>query len=304
MGKSLKDVIREAHGLVDTKDLPVDHPSKKLPEYVLPHHRAWMNTPERDRGWTTEAVEYAYEVFKGGFKHPREARFSPSSLGDDCERALLFSYWGAPKEPFPTDNAEKMAAGEFHHLRWQMEGLSAGYMDRGEVWLHSEELRCGGSADARLADGSLFELKSTADHLWKALKFQSGSALNYVMNMHRKHLFQIDTYLLVDEVGAAERGEERLFNDYASLVYMNAGSPGDLLEFRLHRSPEREKEVHRVLESLTDWVNLNQLPDLLEGCRKAIDGTQGDETLSVQEARVYNGCAYREHCPTASGGPA
>lgn len=296
MGQSLKDVIRQAHGEVKTKSLAVDDEEKIHPPWVLPRHDAWMSLPEEQRVWSAEAIEFAYDVLRGKYKKARELRFSPSALGDSCERLLLFGFAGAPKMPFPKANAEKMAAGEFHHLRWQMEGLSAGYMDRGEAWVHSPALRCGGSGDARLSDGSLFELKSTAEHLFKALRDGRGSAYNYVMGMHAKHKLQMEAYWLVDEVGSAERGEPRLLNDWGSLVYQNAGSPGDLLEFRLHSSPSRRKEVHRILEGLHDWVDLDQLPDMLDGCAKYFEG----EAVSDKELNVVSRCPYREYCPTAT----
>ena len=300
MGESLKDVIRRAHGEVATRALPATAEEKIHPNYVLPRHLAWMQLPEERRAWSPEAVQFAYDVLAGKYKKPRDRRISPSSLGDHCERLLLFGFGGWPKEPFPIPNAEKMAAGEFHHLRWQMEGLSAGYMDMGEAWVHSEALRCGGSGDGRLADGSLFELKSTASHLFDALRNQRGSALNYVMGMHTKHKLQMEAYWLVDEVSAAEQGRPRLLTDWGSLVYQDAGDPQKLLEFRLHSSPSRRAEVHRILEGLHDWIDLNQLPDMLDACRKAHFGTVGSEVITDKEQVIYARCPYRRSCPTAT----
>ena len=300
MGESLKDVIRRAHGEVKTRALPVTDEEKVHPPYVLPRHFEWMRRPESQRAWSPEAIEFAHAVLRGDYRKPRDRRVSPSALGDACERLLLFGFGGADKEPFPINNAEKMAAGEFHHLRWQMEGLSAGYMDMGEAWVHSPALRCGGSGDGRLDDRSLFELKSTASHLFKALRDQRGSALNYVMGMHAKHKLQMEAYWLVDEVSAAEEGRERLLSDWGSLVYQDAGDPSQLLEFRLHSSPSRRAEVNRILEGLHDWIDLNQLPDMLDGCRKAHFGTQGDEVLTDKELMVFTRCPYRLHCPSAT----
>lgn len=300
MAGGLKDYVKQIHGIVASKALPEDDENRQHPHFVIPAHDEWMSRDEKDRQWSPAALEHARMVFAGEYKHPRTGRFSPSSIGDGCERLLLFGYAGAPQMPFPKANAEKMAAGEFHHLRWQMEGLSAGYMDLGEVWVHSEALRCGGSGDARLIDGSLFELKSTAEHLYKALKNGSGSAHAYVMGMHRKHKLQMETYWLVDQVGAAERGEDRLLNDWGSLVYQNAGNPGDIMEFRLRSSPSRRAEVHRILESLHTWVDLDQLPDMLDGCRKSLGEVYEDEQDATdKEVTVLMRCPYRTWCPTA-----
>lgn len=300
MGRSLKDVIAKAHGIEQTRKLDADHQDKVFKDYVLPHHNRWMSLPEEQRFWTPEAVEFAAASLRGDFKHPRGGRISPSSMGDECERLLLFGFGGAPKLPFPKANAEKMAAGEFHHLRWQMEGLSAGYMTAGEVWLHSEALRCGGSADGRLVDGSLFELKSTASHLYKGITTGKGSAADYGAAMHAKHKLQMEAYWLVDEVGSAERGEPRQLSDMGSLLYQDAGDPSQLYEYRMHSSPARRKEVHRILEGIHDWVDLDQLPDMLDACRKVVDGPKEGEILTSKEVTIYDRCPYREHCPSAS----
>jgi hypothetical protein len=307
MGESLKDVVRRAHGQARTKDLPDTAEEKVHPPFVLPRHDAWMALPEDQQLWSPEAIQFAYDVLAGKYKHDRAGRVSPSAVGDGCERLLLFAFAQAPQSPFPKANKEKMSAGEFHHLRWQMEGLTAGYMNAGELWIHSEALRCGGSADARLIDGSLFELKSTAGHLFKCARemlkppeernTKRYTAWDYFQGLHNKHLKQIETYHLVDEVGASERGEQRLLSDWASLVYQNAGEPGEMVEFRLHTSPERRREIHRVLESLHDWIDIDDLPDMLEGCRRIVDG----ESATEKELTLYSRCQYRDHCPTATG---
>lgn len=311
MGQSLKDVVRNAHGMSRTASLPVDHEDKVHPPWVLPRHNAWMQLPESQRVWTPEAISFASLVHQGKLKHERKGRVSPSALGDNCERALLFGFAQAPQVPFPRENAEKMYAGEFHHLRWQMEGLSAGYMKRGEVWLHAEALRCGGSGDGLLVDGSLFELKSTAEHLFKCAREmtkapedrnpQRFNSWDYFMGMHRKHKLQMEAYWLVDEVGAAERGEPRVLNDWGSLVYQDAGNPGNIVEFRLHSAPTRRTEVNRILESLHDWIDIKDLPDMLDGCRKAVFGAQeGEEPATQKEVTVYDRCPFREICPNAN----
>lgn len=294
---SLKDVVRQAHGLAKSKSLADEDPDKTFPAWVQPRHLAWLALPEEERQWSEVALQFATDALRGTYKHPRHHRVSPSSMGSPCERELLFGYGGAPKLPFPPANVEKMDEGTFHHLRWQMEGLSAGYMQAAEVWLHSEALRCGGSADAHLSDGSLFELKKTGDHLYKAIVTGRGSAANYAKGMVAKHKLQMESYWLVDEVGAAERGEQPKLSPFGSLVYQNGSDPSQIYEVRMRTSPARRREVHRILESLHDWIDIDELPDMLEGCARAAAGEQ----VTTQEMNIYARCAYRLHCPSATG---
>ena len=305
-GNSLRDALRKAQGIVATADLPVTDENKEHPPYVLPRHYEWMKRPEERRLWTPEAIEFSTLVHRGHFKHRRDRRISPSSLGDDCERLVLLGFGDHPKLPFPIANAEKMTVGEFHHLRWQREGISAGYMTpapgddwAGELWLHSEALRCGGSADARLDDASLFELKSTGSHLYKGIVTGRGSASNYAAGMHRKHKLQMEAYWLVDEIGAAERGEPRKLSDWGSLVYQDSGDPSNIHEFRIHSSPSRRAEVNRILEGLHDWIDLDQLPDMLDGCAKSVTLDPSDMPTE-KEMTVFNRCPQRESCPKAT----
>jgi hypothetical protein len=307
----LREVIAKAHGEIRTKELPVTAEEKVFPDYAKPRHDAWLERPESERGWSEQAIQFAYDALRGTFKHERSARISPSSIGDECERVLLFGYAGAPKLAFPKANQEKMDAGTFHHLRWQMEGMSAGYMTAGEVWTHSSALRCGGSADGRLDDGSLFELKTTGGHLYDAVskgqayldavlaefdRTGKGSAAVYAANMHAKHKLQMEAYWLVDEIEAEAQGRERYFTDWGSLVYQDPGDPARVYEVRMHASPARRREVHRILEGLHDWIDLNELPDMLEGCAKTVRG----ESVTDKQLRVYSSCPYREFCPTAT----
>lgn len=304
---SLKDIVRAAHGMAETADLPDEAPGKNLPDYVLPRHYAWMDLPESKRQWSAEALQYAADVMSGKFKHKREARFSPSGIGSNCQREILFSYAGAPKKAFPLLNQEKMDSGTFEHLRWQMEGLSAGYMASGEVWVFNEGMMMGGSADARLADGSLFELKNTSGHLFNAayeLKKPAKdrrklTTSDYFEGMHRKHLMQMEAYWECDRLTAAAAGTDRIFSDYGSLVYQDTGTRASL-EFRIKSNPERLAELHAYVEGLHDWVFIDQLPDMLDGCRKATHGVDGAEMLSEKELTVYRRCPYRDHCPSAS----
>jgi hypothetical protein len=281
--------VKQAHGLKATASLTHDDPAKVYEDYYLPRRAAWLRKPESERGWTPEALAFASAVLAGTFQHERKHRVSPSSMGTECERELLFGYAGAPQVLRPPLNEEKMGSGSFEHLRWQMQGLTAGFLDECEVWMHSEELRCGGSADGVGDDGSLFEFKNTAPHLYKAIVEDRGSARDYGRKMHYKHRLQMEAYWLIDSL----QPEPRL-SEWGSLIYQNRDTK-EMKEFRIRTTPELRNEVHRILEGLHDWIDLDELPDMLEGCIKVL--TAGNP--SDKELRAYGQCPYREYCPTA-----
>lgn len=265
----------------------------ELEDYFKPKHYAWLTNP--DKRFSKHALEHAQRVLAGETQRERSQRFSPSSIGTPCERELLFSFGGAPKLPSQPSSEDKMESGTFEHIRWQMEGLSAGWLDLVEVWVHSPEMQCGGSADGRGDDGSLFEFKNTAAHLYQGIKFKSGSAKHYAADMTHKHRLQMEAYWLVDEVQAATQGVEPYFRKVGSLVYQDRDSK-DVFEIRVKHDPGLRREVEEILNSAVGWVDLNQLPAMLEGCHKVI--TPG-QFPSPKEQKVFDRCAYREHCPTA-----
>ena len=283
---ALKDVVRKAHGMAPTL---AQGPDEVLPDYYAPRHLEWLR--RMDRSYSPEAIEHARKVFAGEYAHERSGRLSPSSLGTDCEREILFSFGGAPKLPSTPTAEDLMDSGSFEHLRWQMEGLSAGFLVDVEGWVHSEELRCGGSMDGIGDDGSLFELKNTAPHLFSAIVTGRGTAKNYARWMVAKHKMQMEFYWLIDSLQPNPR-----LAPVGSLVYQDRASK-DVFEIRIRQNASRQKEAHRILESLHDWLDINELPDMLDGCWKAVTPS---ESPTEKEMTKYRRCAYREHCPLAT----
>lgn len=304
---SLREVLNKANGVANPPTLDRD---QIFADYYVPKHKAWYQRTEKDRRWSQDALTHNHRVYSGYYKHGRDGRISPSSIGTDCERELLFGFIQAPQIPASARSEEVMDAGTSDHVRHQMVGLSAGHiksLDDVEVWVHSDKLRCGGSADARLEDGSLFELKNTASHLFDAIakgpnhlgaalererREGKGSAAAYAAKMVLKAKLQMRTYSYVDKVSAAEQGREPLFGPYGSLVYQQKESK-DLYEFRI-RIDVHHEAVAAILDSALGWVDLNELPDMHESCARVLTGGASDK-----DSRRFNSCFYREHCPKA-----
>lgn len=235
---------------------------------VTPPHSQWLELPEDEQVYSERAIEHAVKVLRRQYKHPRVGRLSPSGLGY-CQRKVLFSYVGAPQVGKNLDSEDLMAAGTQAHLWWQVEGLSypfgEPYMLDAEVWVYDEKLNMGGSIDAVLVDGSLFELKTVA---W--------SKYNRIMSNgypEWEHLLQLHAYFVLSKT------------ERASLVYVDRNT-GQFREFRVVRDDDIEKELMRRISSLHGYINAEELPKMLDDCE-------------MRKGYIYKDCQYRRFCPAA-----
>ena len=232
---------------------------------VTEPHARWLETPEDEQTYSEEAITFIGDVLRRKFKHPRAGRFSPSSIGE-CPRRLLLGFAGAPQQQPAIDNQEMMDHGSWTHLKWQAEGLTMGYMVAAEVWAYDADLLTGGSMDAKLHDGSLFELKSAGWSIYRDI---------VVVNTWPKweNLLQMHTYYLLADA------------NWGSLVMENR-SGGQFHEFRVPRDAKIEDEVLRRLNSYKAYAEEDDLPPVLTDCAKR----KGD---------VYKRCPYRDVCLAA-----
>lgn len=225
-------------------------------------HSDWLERLEHEQRPSKAALEHVIKVLMGVYKHERSGRFSPSSMGK-CPRRIVFGWAGAPQLPPDIDSQEMMDHGSWTHLKWQMEGLTMGYMTGAEVWVHDDDLMTGGSIDATLDDGSIFELKSAAPSVYMRTVSDNG-------HPPWENLLQVHTYFLLEG------------SDWASVVYENRAW-GSFHEFRIPRQNKIEKEVIRRLNSYRRYVEDDVLPPQLEMCEKKV-GTE------------FKRCPYREIC--------
>lgn len=304
---SLKEILAQAHGV--TAPPPLDRDRIYAP-YFTPKHIAWMERPERDRQFTPRALEHCRKALAGEYAAlaPRKGRLSPSAVGTDCERELLFSFVQAPQQPVKPRNQEVMDAGTFEHIRLQMVGLSAGYLTDVEMFLLDEDLSCGGSADGVGDDMSLWELKNTAGHLFDPIskgpdflagalereRLGTGSPAAYAAKMVIKHKIQMRMYKWLDAKIAEKTGRPPIFGDRGSLVYMHRQDK-KFYEIRIDITKGHDA-VEAIVESAKGWIDINQLPDRLIGCEAVMAGGGTDK-----EKRRHDSCYYRDHCRIVSG---
>src|SRR3954470_1649699 len=96
------------------------------PHLVVSHrHEKWITGSDHPP-YSQRAIDFA-QAQLGKPDRKREGTLSASSLGD-CERYQQFVYLGMPKLLPDAKGAARMANGTFMHLRWQMEGLTEGWL--------------------------------------------------------------------------------------------------------------------------------------------------------------------------------
>lgn len=253
---SLKSMIRAAN---------TDAPSL----YVAPRHARWLEQPENEQIYSAEAIQFVADALAGKFLTERSGRVSASSLGE-CPRKVLFGYAGAPKLGEDPDSQDLMGLGKWGHLRWQAEGISAGWID-GPAPNYGAELfykgdLAGGTVDAVMVDDSIFELKTVHTFVYSRIVEREREP-------KRNHLLQVNCYFLL-------RGKE---GQIASIVYEDRSS-GSFHEFRVRPDRDYIDEVTAMLKQFSSWLEALELPEMLDECQMRV-------------GNVYRNCPFRLYCP-------
>lgn len=221
-------------------------------------HEAWIR--ENDHPvYSQAALEFAaHELSKRD--RVRQGTVSASSLGE-CKRYQQFVFLGMPKLPMDAKNAAKVTNGSFMHLRWQMEGLTEGWLAEAEVPVKSDAYHLMGTMDGINYDGSILELKSI-----NANGFSRVSTFGPLI----PHLFQMATYMLCSEI---EKGvflyENKDTQEYTEIVV----EPEDL------PMTEAVMAGENMMKSLSEERLYEPLADCMD-----------------QKGWKYNSCPFRDRC--------
>ena len=239
-----------------------------LPVTVI--HEKWMvENPEPE--WSDRALDFAANQLAGvtGSRRRRKVMFRASGAST-CARQQVLKYIGHPgiKEQFSSAQVNIFTTGNFFHLKWQMQGLTAGWLAEAEVPVERADLNAGGTADGVLAAGGGWECKSINDRGF-------ARVMNYGPLL--EHLDQMDNYMLL---GDWER---------YSIVYENKND-GEWREFVHHRDEKRMKDVVERFEQLNLFVEDKKLPVILPDCKKG-EGTK------------FRQCPFKDTCLKLKGWP-
>jgi hypothetical protein len=225
---------------------------------VSQRHDAWLLANDHPV-YSEEAISFATAMLTSVDRN-RVGTLSASSLGE-CARYQQFVYLGMPKIPPDQKGAMKMANGAFMHLRWQMAGLTEGWLPQAEVWVSSAEHQLVGTMDGICYDDSILELKSIN---------MNGFSRVQTFGPLIPHLFQMATYMLCT---GREQGR---------FVY-ECKDNQEYLEVPITADQLPMSEAEDKAEAL---VAANADHRLFEPLGKCIDRT----------GWVYTSCPFRDRC--------
>lgn len=237
--------------LVKAKDLP-----------ITMRHEKWLSLPDYQRPFSAEALEHAQKALSGqiGGKRSRKTPYRSSGTGT-CSRKRHFEAEGVVKrESLDSHLNNVFATGDYLHLKWQMMGITEGWLTAAEVPVDFEDL-LSGTMDGILYDESIFEFKSINDNGFKSVVAFGPKDL---------HIQQVHAYMLC-------HGAEK-----ASIVYENKNDQ-DWIELRVHRDEKIIESIDAEISRLNDQYNDEWLDEPLSDCLSRTGTT-------------YRQCAFKDVC--------
>lgn len=237
---------------VETDNLPISM-----------RHEKWLGENGSPK-WSNEALEFANKVLSGkiGGNRKRLSRFRASSLGY-CKRRQVYKALGRYEKKWVTsDLANIFATGNFLHLKWQMMGLTEGWLTSAEIPLESPDHDFGGTMDGIVYDGSLFEYKSINPR---------GFANVSEYGPRKDHVLQAHGYMWLGKM------------DAVSFIYEDKGS-GEWKEFRVKRDEKIIESIIADLEKMRESARTGVLLDTLSEC------------YSSKDSREFRNCPFSEAC--------
>lgn len=233
---------------------------------ITVRHERWL-IDNADPVYSEKAIRFSDDFLRGkvgGHRH-RKPAFRASGMGS-CERRRVFARLGLPgkSEQFSSDQANTFATGNFMHRKWQMAGLTEGWLTQAEVPLHNPDLDLGGTADGYIYDGSLFEFKT--------INLNGIKWIRQTRSPKDEHVLQVAAYKLLDPKLKA-----------ASIVYEHKDT-GDWREYRVQFTDQVMDRVESELGRLTRAMNERELQqEPLEKCL-------------VKTGATYRQCPFRDTC--------
>lgn len=234
-------------------------------------HEKWM-TENPNPVWSEKALEFANAQLRGqtGGQRTGRKRVFRASGAHTCKRRQVFDFIGHTRaeEQITSRLGNIFATGNFTHLKWQMQGLTAGWLAEAEVPVEKPELNAGGTADGLLTAGGGWECKSINDR---------GFSRVMTYGPLEEHEEQTDNYMLLGDL-------ERY-----SIVYENKND-GEWREFVRYRDEKRMADAQERFEELNEFVERKKLPKILPDCQKG-EGTK------------FRQCPFKDTCLKVKGWP-
>lgn len=221
-------------------------------------HDEWLAENDHPR-YNRHALDFAVTQLAKRARR-RMGTVSASSLGE-CKRYQQFVFIGMRKLPFDAKNAMKMQNGTMVHLRWQMAGLTAGWLVQAEVGVSSTKHRLVGTMDGVSDDDRIVEIKSIN---------MNGFSRVHTFGPMWEHLFQMASYMLCT-------GKPN-----GTFIY-ECKDNQEYLEIPVKSS---DLPMAEVADTATEvWWHIHH-KQLYEPLNKCLD----------REGWVYNSCPFRDRC--------
>ena len=218
-----------------------------------------------DPVYSPDALEFALDVFSGvvgGNRKGRAKLFRASGAGR-CLRERMFARMGVPEERGVNSQLQNIFTnGNFAHLRWQMAGITEGWLAQAEVPADDEALGIGSTLDGILWDESILEFKSINTR---------GFTMIHDYGANYKHKMQL--HYMFKTTGRAA----------GSIVYEDKNSQ-DWREERVVLDPEIMNDVNTELNALLGGWESQSLPPMKPKCK-------------TEEGAEYRNCPFRKVCP-------
>lgn len=229
---------------------------------ITMRHERWLET-NSNPVYSDKAMRFASNVLSHdvGGSRKRTSLFRSSAAGS-CARRQLYTANKVPGiSEISSDLANIFATGNFLHLKWQMAGLTEGWLAVAEYAVESKEYSFGGTLDGILYDGSLFEFKSINSRGFASVN-QYGPKDDHILQAHG--------YMWLANLPAV------------SFVYENKDN-GEWREFRMERD---ELIVDAVVGMVDDMERHHKEQTYPEPLSKCVD----------REGMNYRQCPFRDIC--------
>ena len=235
---------------------------------TIKHSKHETVVSERHDAWAMENANAKYSDAAREFAlgqlqavpRKRSGTYSASSLGA-CGRQQQFGYIGLPQIAPSSRGAAIFHNGSFMHLRWQMEGITEGWLREAEVAIPENDYRLSGTMDGICDDGSILELKSINDNGFRSV---------LAFGPQKKHLMQGYAYALATGIKRVVfLYENKNDQEYREFVV-------DITEEHLEEAKDRAKYL---------WEKTDKR-ELIGPLSKCID----------KEGFDYKYCPFRDQC--------
>jgi hypothetical protein len=238
--------------LTKAKDLPITMRQER-----------WLSLPENQRPFSTAALQHAQQALSReiGGKRSRKTPYRASGSGG-CTRRRHFAAEGViENENLDSRLNSIFMTGDFGHLKWQMMGLTEGWLIEAEIPVETEDHLLSGTMDGRIYDGSIFEFKTINDNGFREVVTYGPT---------KSHLRQTHAYMLCSDT------------DKVSIVYENKNDQ-DWIECRVDRDEAMITAIEDEIDELNDQYNEKRLREPLSDCQ-------------LKTGSIYRQCPFRDVC--------